>query len=267
MCGIFGFSFKPGRLSDARRAVLATNLARYNDERGGHSWGVVGFDQDGPKISRGLGDLSDHVYALCEYNTFFAHTRFATHGEPSIRNAHPFKIGKIIGAHNGVIFNHGEICRKYRRPYVVDSMHLFAHLNKDIPFNDLEGYGAIEWVDLDHPNRINLSKLRDGELAVYGIGTHNNLDALVWSSSYKHLQKSLFCAGVDKFVKYDIKIGRQYYIENNVFHISRGKRLELSAPEEMSIDPEEMLMSNEDEPPSIRKPFQMDMYRQAYCIG
>lgn len=230
MCGIFGYSFKHGKLSAARRAVLATNLARYNDERGGDSWGVVGVNADGAHVSRGLGDLSDNAFEMCEYQTVFGHTRTASVGEVNIKNSHPFKIGKILGAHNGAVYNHDELSLQYKRDFPVDSMHLFAHLNENKPFDDVVARGAIEWIHADDPKTIYLSKLFAGELAVYGIGTEDDVEGIIWSSSYKHLLKSLFCAGISEHFRYEVRRGRVYSVNNGAFSIVKDMKLIVTEP-------------------------------------
>jgi len=228
MCGIMGFSFKSGKLSSARKAILAANLAYQNDQRGGHSWGVVGLNGGKAFINRGMGDLMDNAHALCDYDTLFAHTRWASCGEKTIENAHPFRIGNILGAHNGKIYNHLELDKKYGRKFPVDSQHIFAHLNENRSFDDMEGYGAIEWIRRNDPNTIYLSKLLDGELAIYGIGDINNTDGIVWSSNFQHALKSLAAAGITEFFRYEVRKGTVFMINDGDIHIQTGIKLELS---------------------------------------
>lgn len=230
MCGVFGISFKPGKISDGRRAVLANNLARLNDTRGGDSWGMVAFiGGNSVRIRRGLGDFQNHAWELADHRILFGHTRFATSGAKTIKNAHPFEIGDIIGAHNGIVSNHHQLCQKYKRDFDVDSMHFFAHLNEGREFDDIEGYGSIEWINKNRPGSIFLTRMTGGSLSVYGIGSQDKPDGIVWSSSEDHLQKALYTAGLNKkSFPYKVNPGQVYSVINGEF-LYTNKKLDVSS--------------------------------------
>ncbi len=234
MCGIFGYSFRNNAIDPQRRVILGNNLARLNDKRGGDSWGIAVIKGNNINTIRGLGDMQNHAYHFIDAPTLFAHTRLATRGAKTTENAHPFEIGNIIGAHNGMISNHYELEKKYedRKDFEVDSMHLFAHLNEDRPFDELEGYGAIEWVKKDDPSRIYLSRLRNGSLNIWGIGNReaDKTEGIVWSSDEKHLLEALYCVGIKDFFPYNVEEGATYLVKNGEAFIASARKLTLKDP-------------------------------------
>jgi hypothetical protein len=225
MCGIFGFQFKSGTtMGEGKRLLLAAKLADLNDRRGGHSWGTCILGNERPRITRGLGDHGDHVRHLIGAESMFGHTRFATHGDKVVTNAHPFEIGNIIGAHNGIFYNHKSLNEKYDRKFAVDSMHAFAHIDAGLPLDDIEGYGTLEWIDKAHPERINLCSVRDGDLSVRGIGKSvDDLQGVVWSSDDRHLTAALAYAGIKKHFTYDVPDYVVHYVEGGRLYIDKAE--------------------------------------------
>lgn len=233
MCGIFGYNFKEGAISAGRRAILGNNLARLNDRRGGHSWGVCSIENGDTNITRGLGDMGDHAYTLADAKFVMAHTRYATIGAKTVENAHPFEIGGIIGAHNGGVINNYELDKQYKRDCRVDSMHFFHHLDAGLPFTDIEGYGSIEWLRRDELEsgleRIFLSRMKGGVLAIFGIGDPlaPKSDGIVWSSDERHLLEALFTAGIENFYPYKVEEGAIFYVQDGEVYIDRQKKCEI----------------------------------------
>src|SRR6185369_5475907 len=107
MCGIFGFS----NTTPLTRLMTPT-LAICMEQRGDHSWGVT----DGEAIYKRKGSIID-TFEDCDFDGPVDHTRMATVGVVSDRNAHPFRYeGKYIvtGVHNGHISNYAALKERYK---------------------------------------------------------------------------------------------------------------------------------------------------------
>ena len=108
MCGIVGYIG-----SRNAQSILTSGLRRL-EYRGYDSAGIVTIDTVGQStLLRANGKVAE-LDALVQENgnddvIGIGHTRWATHGEPAERNAHPHKAGDIYLVHNGIIENYKEI--------------------------------------------------------------------------------------------------------------------------------------------------------------
>ena len=112
MCGIIGYI--------GRREVsplLIDGLKRL-EYRGYDSCGIAVLDNGRPQVLRSVGrvqNLEQMTQGLPPAGDAvqcgIGHTRWATHGRPSERNAHPHRdcTGRFVVAHNGIIENHGQL--------------------------------------------------------------------------------------------------------------------------------------------------------------
>jgi hypothetical protein len=226
MCGIYGWNYPKGKVGIERRAMVAAILAIANDTRGGDSWGF--YDRN--NLIKGLGDISQVAVKTVKSDLIMAHTRKATTGSITTENAHPFDIGNIIGAHNGIIQNHTELNAKYKREFQVDSMHLFGHINDGLPFSDIYGYGAIEFIRKDEKDVVYLCKLQAGDLSIVGLGENpDNYHGVVWSSNGNHLTQALETAGIKHF-DFKVDTGKVYRIQNGklFFALKDGKEVTMA---------------------------------------
>ena len=107
MCGIVGYVGN----KEAQR-ILLSGLRRL-EYRGYDSAGIITAGRNGETLLREKGKVAelDKKVAESEHNDIIGigHTRWATHGEPSERNAHPHHVGDIYLVHNGIIENYQDL--------------------------------------------------------------------------------------------------------------------------------------------------------------
>lgn len=111
MCGIVGYI---GKKSSEEFLINGLKNLEY---RGYDSSGIAIKENNQIQIIKSVGRIRDlekkiHNSKLLKGNIGIAHTRWATHGEPTVKNAHPHQVGKVTLVHNGIIENAEELKQK-----------------------------------------------------------------------------------------------------------------------------------------------------------
>ncbi len=188
MCGIVG--------AVAERnitAILLEGLKRL-EYRGYDSAGVAVYTNDRTlERMRRPGKVSELETALAEQplagRLGIAHTRWATHGAPCERNAHPHFSGDIAVVHNGIIENHEALREQLKAlGYAFSSdtdteviAHLLTHKLKEQPdltaalkatVKELHGAYGLAVINAQQPDR--LVAARSGSPLVIGLGLGEN---------------------------------------------------------------------------------------------
>lgn len=168
MCGLFGVVYNVDH-------DLMISLAIANRDRGTDSLSY--FHSNGRY--RAVGDPVMFAGRYRPANCWFlaGHTRFATRGAINIRNAHAFRMGTLVGSHNG--------CVSAPLHYRVDSLYVFHMLA-------LHGLECLQYVQ----GSLGLSWYQQGVFFLYArnqtLSVARNGNGWVYSSSAYHLAQCGF---------------------------------------------------------------------------
>ena len=107
MCGIVGV------LSDHEAAPMLVESLKRLEYRGYDSAGIATVNAGQLDRRRAVGklvNLSDLlVHEPLRGKSGIGHTRWATHGAPTVANAHPHQAGRVAVVHNGIIENYRDL--------------------------------------------------------------------------------------------------------------------------------------------------------------
>ncbi len=210
MCGIIGYT-------GSRRAVdiLLDGLSRL-EYRGYDSAGVVVQNGGAFQLEKNAGKLRGLVKKLdtSKYpgTTGIGHTRWATHGPPNRRNAHPHLAAtkRVVLVHNGIIENHEALRAKLEKRGVrfssdTDTEALVQLIDRyyrgDLAaavrraLADVEGSYAIAVMAADRPGLIVAARLFSPLIVALGKG--GNFVASDTPAVLAHTRKVIFLADGD----------------------------------------------------------------------
>jgi glutamine---fructose-6-phosphate transaminase (isomerizing) len=155
MCGIVGYT-------GPRQAypIIIKGLKRL-EYRGYDSTGVALQNGHGLKVYKKKGkvaDLEDNIVGKdLKANVGIGHTRWATHGEPSDRNAHPHTSasGNLAMIHNGIIENYAQLKQELEsRGYTFNS-----DTDTEVLLNFIEEIKKNNQCDLEEAVRVALKRV------------------------------------------------------------------------------------------------------------
>ncbi len=188
MCGIVGYIG-----SQEASSVVVQGLKRL-EYRGYDSAGVAVLEQNGHiAIRRDVGKLGNLEQKLLHSplhgHIGIGHTRWATHGAPSERNAHPHVSmnGRIVVVHNGIVENFQEL----REELEAEGVHFQSETDTEViaqmlerfvaagltletavrqTINQLKGASAIVVMSIDEPGTLYCARLGNAGGITLGVG-------------------------------------------------------------------------------------------------
>ena len=205
MCGIVGYVG-----TKKAQNFLITGLKRL-EYRGYDSAGIVTLASDGEAtLLRAKGKIANLEKKLAanrrDDKIGSGHTRWATHGEPSERNAHPQQAGDIFLVHNGIIENYQELKTTLKQHKFVsdtDTEVLAAlidsfYQNGEFTLTEavvqalklVKGTYGIAVVSRQNPDEIVVA--RSGSPLVIGVGNNETLIASDASALVGHTKNAIY---------------------------------------------------------------------------
>jgi len=209
MCGIVGY-IGPQNATP----IILGGLKRL-EYRGYDSAGLAVLENGHIEVRRDVGKLSRLVEVVAETplkgNLGIGHTRWATHGEPSARNAHPHMgmTGEVVVVHNGIVENYLELRAELRAEGVVftsdTDTEVIVHLVERFlsgggglldaakqAFKQLKGAHAIVLFSSREPDKIIAARIGNAGGVVIGLGKGEMFVASDMPAILEHTRRIVF---------------------------------------------------------------------------
>jgi len=203
MCGIVAAASQSNIIS-----ILADGL-KHLEYRGYDSSGIAFIENKNISSYKKAGNVSELTNSLdkkLNANIGIAHTRWATHGKPSEKNAHPhISENNIAIVHNGIIENYIEIKNKFFKDITLSSetdseilAHLINFYRKDnkifeavyLALKEVKGSYAIAVLDKKNPDMLIVA--RNGSPLLVGLGENSNFIASDAQALIEHTNKFVY---------------------------------------------------------------------------
>lgn len=190
MCGMFAFATKTNLKTQIGIEGLKTL-----EYRGYDSWGMAYLQGNQLKVTKDIGKIGD-VKVPGSSRLAIGHTRWATHGGVTTKNAHPHLScnEQFAVVHNGIIENFQDL-----KTELLNSGHIFcsetdtevvAHLLEEAPlfdvFSKLVGLNAL--IVLDRDKKVVLAA-KNGSPLVVGVSKKGNFLASDAVALLPHVQQ------------------------------------------------------------------------------
>jgi glucosamine--fructose-6-phosphate aminotransferase (isomerizing) len=209
MCGIVGY-IGP---RDAT-PIIVTGLKRL-EYRGYDSAGIAVLQNSHIEVRRDAGKL-DRLVALVEREPLsgklgIGHTRWATHGEPNARNAHPHMgaTGEVVLVHNGIVENYLELRDELEAEgvefksdtdteVIVHLVERYLAADGDIhgaarkALNHLQGHHGVVLFSTQQPDRIVAARIGNAGGVVIGFGEGEMFIASDLPAILEHTREVVF---------------------------------------------------------------------------
>ena len=209
MCGIVGY------IGPRDATPLILNGLKRLEYRGYDSAGLAVLNEGQIEIRRDAGKLS-RLETLVSQNPIsgqlgIGHTRWATHGEPNARNAHPHMgmTGNVVVVHNGIVENFIELREELSAEGAIFKsdtdteviVHLIERYLSSEPdlesaarhaFGHLKGAHAVVTFSSKEPDKLVAARLGNAGGVVVGIGDGEMFIASDLPAILEHTRRVIF---------------------------------------------------------------------------